>query len=123
RIVCLCRAAIHLLWAGHAAADALFDEVDGLAEPIGELDHQAQGLLHFSRATRALHAGKPSAHLLEQQAAFTAFQEGGDARNAGSRQVGVGFAYAELGLYPEAEEALRSALTASERMGIFNISV
>src|SRR6185503_13850671 len=38
-------------------------------------------------------------------------------------QVAVGFAYGELGLYAEAEQALRDALAESERMGLHNLSV
>jgi serine/threonine protein kinase/tetratricopeptide (TPR) repeat protein len=147
RVVCLCRAAIPLFWAGHAAADALFARIDELAgpaagptaprpatvgsappafggsAPLASLTHAARALAHFSRATRALYAGRPEEHLREQRAAFDAFTAGGDARNAVNRQVAVGFAQGELGLYGEAEATLREALAAGERLGIFNISV
>ena len=77
----------------------------------------------FSRATRALHAGRPAEHLVQQRAAEAAFEAGGDVRNAVNRQVAVGFAQTELGLLVEAEETLRAALAAGDRLGIFNISV
>ncbi|APR79789.1 Adenylate cyclase [Minicystis rosea] len=122
-LVCLCRAAVPLFWAGHAAADSLFARVDALSDPIATLDPDARALAHFSRATRALHAGRPEEHLLEQRAAEAAFTAGGDARNALGRRVAVGFAEAELGLFAEAEATLRAALTAGERLGVFNITV
>jgi tetratricopeptide (TPR) repeat protein len=122
-VVCLCRAAVPLFWAGNAAADPLFARIDALAEPLATLDPEARALAHFSRATRALHDGRPEEHLAEQRAAEAAFAAGGDARNAVGRQVAVGFAEAELGLYAEAEATLRAALAAGERLGIWNISV
>lgn len=122
-LVCLCRAAIPLFWAGHAAAQALFARADALAEPLAALDPEARALVCFSRATRALHAGRPEEHLLQQRAAEAAFDAAGDVRNAVTRQVAVGFGQAELGLLAEAEETLRAALASGERLGIFNISV
>jgi tetratricopeptide (TPR) repeat protein len=122
-LVCLCRAAIPLYWAGHAAAQALFARIDALSDPLGTLDPEARALTHFSRATRALHEGRPEAHLVQQRAAEAAFAEGGDARNAVGRQVAVGFAEAELGLFAEAEVTLRAALAAGDRLGLFNITV
>jgi tetratricopeptide (TPR) repeat protein len=122
-LVCLCRAAIPLFWAGHAAAGALFARVDALAEPLAALDPEARALVCFSRATRALHAGRPEEHLVQQRAAEAAFAAGGDLRNAVNRQVAVGFGQTELGLLADAEETLRAALAAGERLGIFNVSV
>ncbi|MFT3769708.1 MAG: protein kinase [Minicystis sp.] len=122
-VVCLCRATIPLFWAGHAAADPLFARIDALSDPLGTLDHEARALAHFSRATRALHEGRPEEHLVQQRAAEAAFAAGGDARNAVGRQVAVGFAEAELGLFAEAEATLRAALAAGDRLGLFNISV
>jgi eukaryotic-like serine/threonine-protein kinase len=123
RVVCLCRAAIALYRTGHPGADALFAEIDGLAEPLAELDPHARGMLHFSRATRALYAGRAGTHLVEQQASLAAFQEIGDARNACGRSVAVGFAYSELGRYAEAEAMLRPALATSERMGVLHVTL
>ena len=122
-VVCLCRAAIPLFWAGHAASRELFARVDALADPLDALDHEARALTCFSRATRALHAGRPGEHLAQQRASEAAFAAGGDRRNAVNRQVAVGFGQAQLGLWDDAEATLRAALAAGERLGIFNTTV
>jgi tetratricopeptide (TPR) repeat protein len=122
-VISLCRATIPLFWAGRPGSAPLFTRIDALAHPASSLAPQARALVHFSRATRALYAGRPGDHLLEQKASFQAFVDGADRRNAFGRQVALGFAYGELGLYAEAEAALREALTESERMGLYNLSV
>ncbi len=123
QVISLCRATIPLFWAGRADSAPLFARIDELAHPTASLAPQARALVHFSRATRALYAGRPGDHLLEQQASYQSFVDGADRRNACGRQVAMGFAYGELGLYAEAERALREALTESERMGLHNLSV
>ena len=122
-VVCLCRAAIPLFWAGHAAADALFARIDALAAGASALDPEARALWCFSRATRALHEGRPEDHLAQQRAAEQAFTAGGDARNALGRLIAVGFGESELGRYAEAEGTLRAALAAAARLGLFNLEV
>ncbi|MEO7327052.1 MAG: protein kinase, partial [Minicystis sp.] len=123
QVISLCRAAIPLFWAGRAGSAPLFTRIDELARTAASLAPQARALVHFSRATRALYAGRPGDHLVEQQASFQAFLDGADRRNACGRQVAMGFAYGELGLYAEAERALREALAESERRGLHNLSV
>jgi tetratricopeptide (TPR) repeat protein/tRNA A-37 threonylcarbamoyl transferase component Bud32 len=121
-LTCLCRLVIPIFWGGrHQEAAPLFARIDAFAGDMSAVDALARAGVHFTRATRAQHAGDPATHLVEQENAAAAFAEGGDRRGVCTRHVAVGFAYAELGQYQRAEEVLQQALAHAQRLGLHNI--
>jgi tetratricopeptide (TPR) repeat protein len=115
-----------LLYAGLAdRAELLFSRIGAFeADAAGpsESDPAVWAWVHSARATQALFVGDPAAYLKRRQAAAQCFEQAGDLRNACVQRVSVGYAYMELGASREAEEALRDALAAAERMGLSNVA-
>jgi serine/threonine protein kinase/tetratricopeptide (TPR) repeat protein len=122
QIVCLARTAENALLVGR------YKDVDRLAKRIQEIEKSAPTLeplsfarVHRFRARRALHSGDPAAYAIGLLAANKAFEGAGDIRNATNERMNLGFAYAELGEYARAEDALRHAQQAAKRMGLFHV--
>lgn len=121
QVVCLARTAEHLLLVGHyALSERLFDKVDEVVERQ-DLDPLAMARVHRGRARRALHHGDPGAYAVGLEAAYETFERAGDVRNACNERMNMGFAFAELGLYDKAKEALESARAAAERMNLEHV--
>lgn len=122
QLICLARTAEHLLVVGHhTLSDRLFDKVDEVVEAQDALDPLALARVHRGRARRSLHHGDPGAYAVGLEAAYETFERAGDARNACNERMNMGFAFAELGLYDKAREALESARTAAERMNLEHV--
>lgn len=100
-------------------AMALFD-LGRYREGNEMLDAIARGLksgwVHRALACRAMYASDLTSFEKRTEAAVKFFDETGEAREAAAELVSFGFARQELGLYPEAEEALRLAYGHAERM-------
>jgi tetratricopeptide (TPR) repeat protein len=88
---------------------------------LGRRDPTAVAWIHQARAFDALYAGDPGGYLHESAAAGAFFEQVGDLRGVCNSRVHLGFAYKEVGAYAEAEQALRRALVAAERMGLYNV--
>ena len=124
RISCLAWGANFLVFGGrHAVADPLIVTIGALAgERDAALDPRALGLLHQVRAVRASAAGDLGRCLTGLESALQSFEQAGDLRNACAVRTNLGYLYSELGDHQRAEAALRQALLASDRMGLFDLS-
>jgi ATP/maltotriose-dependent transcriptional regulator MalT len=56
------------------------------------------------------------------ESALQSFEQAGDVRNACAVRANLGYVYCELGDFQRAEAALRQALIAAERMGLFDVT-
>jgi tetratricopeptide (TPR) repeat protein len=115
------RAAHYLHFAGlHEAAERLLHAA--LAN-IGdfEVDPAKWAWGYRAFATRALLGGDLGRYLEQLELAVRAFEVAGDVREAASERANLGFARAELGLFTEAEGALRDALAGAERLGLRHV--
>ena len=79
-------------------------------------------LVHQVRAARASAAGDLGRCLGGLESALQAFEQAGDLRNACAVRTNLGYLYCELGDFQRAEAALRQALAASDRMGLYDLS-
>jgi tetratricopeptide (TPR) repeat protein len=77
--------------------------------------------IHHARSFESLYAGDPGGYLSHSAAAAQRFEQAGDRRSVCNCSVHLGFAYNEVGAYQQAEQALRDALAAAERMGLYNV--
>ena len=114
------RIAHYLYFAGRDAdAGALLTRS---REGAGEAEDAARwAWIHRADATRALCAGDLGAYLELLDAAVTAFERAGDVREPCSERVNAGFARLALGLYEDAESALREAMATAERLGLRHV--
>ncbi|WP_438027324.1 protein kinase domain-containing protein [Sorangium sp. So ce233] len=119
RVIALCSAARQLFPAGrYAEANALIARVRALAADLASLTPRVAAEVHRLRGARARHLGDPAGNLAGYAAAIDAFERAGDARDACSARVNLGFALLEVGDVERAGEELTAALEAAERMGL-----
>lgn len=82
---------------------------------------QSVGRVQRALACRDLHAGDLGAFTGHTERAAKAFEQVEDMREAAAELVSLGFARHELGLYLEAEEAFRAALSMAERLRLSRV--
>lgn len=82
---------------------------------------QSVGRVQRALACRDLHAGDLGAFAGHTERAAKAFEQVEDMREAAAELVSLGFARHELGLYLEAEEAFRAALSMAERLRLSRV--
>jgi ATP/maltotriose-dependent transcriptional regulator MalT len=117
--MCLSWAANYLIFGGrYRAADELIRTIADLAGDLSEIDLQAVALVHQVRSVRASVSGDLGACLGGMESALLAFEQGGDLRNACAMRANMGYVYCELGDFDRADNALRQALSAADRMGL-----
>ncbi len=97
----------------HAAIGSMRSSID---------DAPRWGWVYRAYATQALIHGDTARYLEQLELTVRAFGTSGDAREAASEQVNVGFAQIELGLYKDAETVLRGALGVAEAMGLRHVT-
>jgi tetratricopeptide (TPR) repeat protein len=124
RLVCLAWCAIQLIFGARAsAADTVIAGlVEALANPSA-LAPQVAATIEFLRAIRAAYTGDLAACLEGFEASLAAFERAGDRRNACGLRSNLGFAFAELGDFVGAEEALRAAHATADRMGLTDVAM
>jgi tetratricopeptide (TPR) repeat protein len=88
---------------------------------LAERDPTSVAWIHHARSFESLYAGDPGGYLEHSAAAARGFEQAGDRRSVCNCSVHLGFAYNEVGAYEQAEQALREALAAAERMGLYNV--
>jgi tetratricopeptide (TPR) repeat protein len=121
--VALVRLAMHLLHAGKQdLAERLFERMGRVHPDVISRDPAARAWIDRARATRALFLGDLGAYLRSTEDAVASFDLAGDLRNVCQQRVNIGYANMTLGAWAEAEAALREALGAAERMGLFNVT-
>jgi tetratricopeptide (TPR) repeat protein/predicted Ser/Thr protein kinase len=119
QIVCLADCASGLLMAGrYTAADTLLDHLRRAVRDPSLLEPSVAAHYHQAAALRAHHAGDACAALEGFEAALSALEAGDDRREACAARCNLGVIFAELGDYESAEETLREALAAAERLGL-----
>jgi eukaryotic-like serine/threonine-protein kinase len=123
RILCLSECATQLIFGGrYADAHALIEALSHDAGDPAAEGPQVAALLHQMRAFHASATGDPGACLAELKAALVAFEQAGDLRDACVTRSNLGFIYAELGDFEGAEQALRGAAAAADRMGLYDVT-
>jgi serine/threonine protein kinase/tetratricopeptide (TPR) repeat protein len=124
QIACLAECAIQLLFGGRTAeTDAVFLGLDGLIGDPSALAPQIAATVALFRGIRAAYAGDLAACLEGFEASLAAFEAAGDRRNACAVRNNLGVAFAELGDYVGAEEALRAAHAVADRMGLQDVGM
>lgn len=122
RLVCLAWCAMQLIVGGRTSvADTV---IAGLTRAVAEasaLAPQVSATIELLRGFRAAYAGDLAACLDGFEAALAAFERAGDRRNACAVRSNLGVAFAELGDYVGAEEALRAAHAVADRMGLHDV--
>jgi tetratricopeptide (TPR) repeat protein len=122
-LVTAARATIPLLLLGrHAEGEALLAALEAQAGLLAARDPALRARILYARAIRAAVKGNPGALIEPMEAAAQSYDEAGDLRNAAMQRVNVGFGLLELGDYDRAEQALRSALAAAERLGLSTVA-
>ncbi|MFO0760577.1 MAG: serine/threonine-protein kinase PknK, partial [Byssovorax sp.] len=117
------RTTVPLLLSGeHAAADALLAALEIKAGLLAATDPGLRARILYARAIRAAVRGNPAALIEPMAAAAQSYEEAGDLRNAAMQRVNVGFGLLELGDYDRAEQSLRPALAAAERLGLSTVA-
>lgn len=102
-------------------ADDLLRRVEPLT-PVLENTHPAVvGWMENARAFGALYLGDAGTYLELSRRSARRFERAGDVRSEANARVHLGFAFLQVGAYPEAEVALREALVAARRLGLFNV--
>ena len=123
KVLFLSRAAVHLGYAHREdLATRLLAGVDELTGGGRAPDPRTAARVHQIRALFGLRAGDTGRYVREHALALAAFEEAGDRRSACLELVSLGSGYADLGAYPEAEDALARALAEAERMGLLHIA-
>ncbi len=79
------------------------------------------GWMENARAFGALYLGDAGTYLELSRRSARRFERAGDVRSEANARVHLGFALLQVGAYPEAEVALREALVAARRLGLFNV--
>jgi tetratricopeptide (TPR) repeat protein len=115
--IALGRASVYLLNSGNLSLAAqLLQRMNTVARDVTE-----PGILALVCWTRAVHeaiGGDLGGFLDLTNQAVRHFDDAGDLRGGCSQRVNIGNAYKELGMYAEAEAALREALAAAKRLGL-----
>jgi len=123
RMISIILAAGNLMMVGRLSlAESMIERVQReYADGDGE-----STLLGYVHATEAMIAivkfSDPSSCLQHARAALISFERAGDLRGRSWQQVNVGFALIELGMYGDAETALREAAAQADRIGIAPIA-
>jgi eukaryotic-like serine/threonine-protein kinase len=119
-IIAATRTATYLFFAGRLEdGEALLARVERLAR--ASEDPNVEAWKHVALATRAEFAGDPAQYLEHTAAASQSFARAEDLRGACTQRLNVGYASLEMGAFREAEDALREATIAAERMGLLNL--
>jgi eukaryotic-like serine/threonine-protein kinase len=119
-IIAATRTATYLFFAGHLEdGEALLARVERLAR--ASEDPNVEAWTQVALATRAEFAGDPAQYLEHTAAASQSFARAGDLRGACTQRLNLGYASLEMGAFREAEDALREATIAAERMGLLNL--
>jgi tetratricopeptide (TPR) repeat protein len=110
-----------VLWHGDPAlTERLFAQLERIeaagAEPA------ARAWIYYSRAWRALHAGRPAEALLLDQQVERCFTEIGDLRQACRQQASVGYGQLMLGANAAAERSLRESIEIATRIGLHQVT-
>lgn len=113
----MARSSSRLFLAGrYQDAEVLFRELPTDTSNLANSDPVVDGHLLSAQANRYLCEGDPGHYLTLSEKSASAFDASGDRRSAAITRVNVGFAYAELGDYRNAEAILRAVLDVAIEM-------
>jgi tetratricopeptide (TPR) repeat protein len=111
--------AAELRYSGHVETGRrLASSAESQATPELLTDPNVRAKVEQTRAILATFEGDLGGYLDHVQAAAVAFDEAGAIQNACAQMTNVGYGYAEIGLYAEAEAALREAMGRARTLGI-----
>ncbi|WP_437585780.1 protein kinase domain-containing protein [Sorangium sp. So ce1000] len=118
KLICLAECAIEVTLSGrYAEGGALIEAVERALASV-----EARGLevvvtqLHLARSYHAICTGDLGVGADRMKAAILAFEMAGDRRNACGERGNLGFVYAELGDFGQAESVLRTTLEEADRL-------
>jgi tetratricopeptide (TPR) repeat protein len=120
QVTCLARGALRLMFAGMMEPAAeLVARLELLGDALlARIDRASAARVHELHALAAYYAGSVEGNLEFLEAAYAAYDQAGDARNGCQARVYLGFAYVELGQFVRAQQVLRDAYNAAERLGL-----
>lgn len=102
-------------------ADELLRRVEPLTSVLENTHPAVVGWMENARAFGALYLGDAGTYLELSRRSARRFERAGDVRSGANARVHLGFAFLQVGAYPEAEVALREALVSARRLGLFNV--
>jgi tetratricopeptide (TPR) repeat protein len=121
-VVALAHAAARFLYlSAHAELDETLDAIERSIVRAPWESRAFAGWVSDARSTGAMAKGDMAACLRLMDRASIDFEAAGDLRNACRERGHVGYAYMDLGVYDEAEKALRSALATAKRLGLVHV--
>jgi ATP/maltotriose-dependent transcriptional regulator MalT len=100
----------------------LLAHVERSAVELARGDPNVEGWTRVALAIRAEFAADPAGYRSHTAVAASAFERAGDLRSACTQRINLGYASLEMGAFSEAEEALRDAELAAERMDLRNLA-
>lgn len=118
QLVCLCRSTFQMIFHGRfGASDAMLARIDTLATDMSIFDPLTAAQIHHVRGVRAAHAGCVSTFLKHLELAVEAFERGADRNNVLLERTTVGWCWAEIGDFAQAERKIRESLAACVAAG------
>lgn len=118
QLVALARGTFQLIFHGRFdEADRVLERIAALAADEGAIDAMTLGQVHHVRGVRAAMVGDVSTFLSHLSRAVDAFERAGDVRNVSLERTTVGWCYAELGDFAQAERVCRDNLARCVEMG------
>ena len=119
QIIALGRGSLSLqVLASYERAAALAARLEALARAGPAREASIEAWLHQVHGYQALYAGDAGGYVKHTEASVAGFERLGDHRAACTQRANLGDALIGVGMYREAEAALREALNRAERMGI-----
>jgi tetratricopeptide (TPR) repeat protein len=118
-VFALAHAAAQLMFLGrYGMVGPLVSRADRIARVKGEGDPAVLGWADDARSSLAMREGDMAACVTLMASAAAHFARAGDLRQACVEDGYVGYGYLDLGLYDEAEQALRECMATAERLGL-----
>lgn len=113
QLVCLCRSTFQMIFHGRfKTSDDMLSRIDVLATDMSRFDPLTAAQIHHVRGVRAAHAGCVSTFLHHLELAVEAFDRGADRNNVLLERTTVGWCWAEIGDFVQAERKIRESLAA-----------
>ncbi len=123
QLACLCRAIGPLYDAGrNSAAEELLTRATEIAEALEPLDRVERGWVHIGRYWKYYVQDDMARATHEAERIVWAFSVPGEERALAVSRTNLAFALTSIGEFQRAEEELRKALAAAERMGIADVT-
>jgi len=125
RVIAICRIVTRLVFAGlgmYDVASALLTHIEPDARKLADAEPSARAFLLAAQGAVAVIRGDIEEAAKHARASSECFALVGDLRNTAIQRHRAGYAFAQLGLFDQAEEILRDAIIAAEQLGLAGVA-